>query len=54
MTTTADRIARVRTVTIKHMLATPIVYGEWVMRHREFALVRIDAASGLDGAWRTA
>ena len=47
--TTADTITNVRTVTIKHMLATPILYGEWVMRHREFALVRIDAASGLTG-----
>jgi L-alanine-DL-glutamate epimerase-like enolase superfamily enzyme len=44
-----DRITKVRTVTIKHMLATPIVYGEWVMRHREFALVGIDAESGLRG-----
>jgi L-alanine-DL-glutamate epimerase-like enolase superfamily enzyme len=49
MTTTVDRVARVRTVTIKHVLATPVLYGEWVMRHREFALVRIDAASGLTG-----
>ena len=38
---------RVRTVTIKHMLATPILYGEWVMRHREFALVRIDSEVGV-------
>ncbi len=44
-----DTIVSVRTVTIKHMLATPILYGEWVMRHREFALVRIDAGSGLTG-----
>ena len=44
-----DRITKVRTVTIKHMLATPIVYGEWVMRHREFTLVGIDAESGLRG-----
>jgi L-alanine-DL-glutamate epimerase-like enolase superfamily enzyme len=49
MTTALDRVARVRTVTIKHMLATPILYGEWVMRHREFALVRVDAESGLSG-----
>ena len=49
MTATVDRIAQVRTVTIKHMLATPILYGEWVMRHREFALVRIDSEAGLSG-----
>jgi L-alanine-DL-glutamate epimerase-like enolase superfamily enzyme len=45
----ADKITKVRTATIKHMLATPIVYGQWVMRHREFALVRIDAESGWRG-----
>jgi L-alanine-DL-glutamate epimerase-like enolase superfamily enzyme len=49
MTATVDRIVQVRTVTIKHMLATPILYGEWVMRHREFALVRIDSEAGLSG-----
>ena len=49
MTTTGDRVAQVRTVTVKHMLATPILYGEWVMRHREFALVRIDSEAGLTG-----
>ena len=44
-----DNIAKVRVVTVRHMLSTPILYGEWVMRHREFALVRIDAESGLRG-----
>ena len=40
------RIGRIRTATILHRLAVPIVYGDWVMRHREFALVRIDADDG--------
>lgn len=47
--TNADRIARVRVATIHHTLEVPIVFGSWVMRHREFALVRIDAESGLSG-----
>lgn len=46
---TTDRIARVRVATILHVLEVPIVFGTWVMRHREFALVRIDAESGLRG-----
>jgi L-alanine-DL-glutamate epimerase-like enolase superfamily enzyme len=30
-------------------LEVPIVYGAWVMRHREFVLVRIDADDGTSG-----
>jgi L-alanine-DL-glutamate epimerase-like enolase superfamily enzyme len=44
-----DRIRRVRVATILHTLEVPIHFGSWVMRHREFALVRIDAESGLSG-----
>ncbi|MEE8331695.1 MAG: enolase C-terminal domain-like protein [Acidimicrobiia bacterium] len=44
-----DRIVSVRAATIKHELETPIQFGSWVMRHREFVLIRIDAASGLRG-----
>ncbi len=44
-----DRIIRVRVATIVHTLDVPIHFGTWVMRHREFALVRIDAESGLRG-----
>lgn len=44
-----DRITAVRAVTIKHQLEVPIEFGSWVMRHREFFLVRIDAESGLSG-----
>lgn len=47
--TDIDRITRVRVATILHVLDVPIVFGTWVMRHREFALVRIDAESGLTG-----
>ena len=45
----ADRIARIRVATILHRLAVPIHFGAWVMRHREFALVRIDSEAGLSG-----
>ena len=45
----ADRIKSVRAATIKHELETPIHFGTWVMRHREFVLIRIDAESGLRG-----
>lgn len=44
-----DPIARVRCATILHRLDTPIEFGSWVMRHREFALVRVDAESGRSG-----
>jgi L-alanine-DL-glutamate epimerase-like enolase superfamily enzyme len=45
----ADRIVRVRAATILHRLEVPIVFGSWVMRHREFFLVRVDGESGLSG-----
>lgn len=48
-TTDGERITRVRVATILHTLEVPIHFGTWVMRHREFALVRIDAESGLRG-----
>ncbi|MFP5342778.1 MAG: mandelate racemase/muconate lactonizing enzyme family protein [Candidatus Limnocylindria bacterium] len=44
-----DRIRSVRVATILHVLEVPIVFGTWVMRHREFALVRVDAESGASG-----
>jgi L-alanine-DL-glutamate epimerase-like enolase superfamily enzyme len=44
-----DRITRVRVATILHTLEVPIHFGTWVMRHREFALVRIDTEAGLRG-----
>ena len=47
--TDADRIRGVRVATILHVLDEPIVFGPTVMRHREFALVRVDAESGASG-----
>jgi L-alanine-DL-glutamate epimerase-like enolase superfamily enzyme len=43
------QIGRVSTVTIKHLLQVPIYYGDWVMRHREFALVRVELNDGTCG-----
>src|SRR4051794_8389203 len=42
-------ITRIRTARIRCELEVPIVYGAWVMRHREFVLVRIDADDGSRG-----
>jgi L-alanine-DL-glutamate epimerase-like enolase superfamily enzyme len=44
-----DRIVRVRAVTILHRLEVPIVFGTWIMRHREFCLAAVEAESGLRG-----
>jgi L-alanine-DL-glutamate epimerase-like enolase superfamily enzyme len=47
--TDVDRITSVRVATILHTLEVPIHFGTWIMRHREFALARIDSESGLHG-----
>jgi L-alanine-DL-glutamate epimerase-like enolase superfamily enzyme len=44
-----DHVVRVRAATILHRLQVPVVFGSWVMRHREFCLVRVDSASGRSG-----
>jgi L-alanine-DL-glutamate epimerase-like enolase superfamily enzyme len=49
MTDADPTITRVRAMTIKHQLRTPIYYGQWVMRHREFALIRLDTSAGVSG-----
>ncbi|CAN5751255.1 enolase C-terminal domain-like protein [soil metagenome] len=46
---TTPTITAVRTARISCPLEVPIVYGAWVMRHREFVLVRIDADDGISG-----
>ena len=43
------KIKQVRSVTINHLLPVPIVYGNWIMDHREFALVRVDLEDGTAG-----
>lgn len=43
------KIKQVRAVTINHLLPVPIIYGNWIMDHREFALVRVDLEDGTAG-----
>jgi len=42
-------IAAVDVMTIQAQLPAPVIFGEWIMRHREFALVRVRSSAGLDG-----
>lgn len=46
---TDARITAVRAATILHQLPEPIVFGSWVMSHREFCLVRVDSDTGHSG-----
>ena len=39
----------VRWATVRAALPEPIHFGDWVMKHREFALVRVRAESGQEG-----
>ena len=45
----AARIAGVEVMTIQAQLPAPVIFGDWVMRTREFALVRV-RAEGAGGA----
>jgi L-alanine-DL-glutamate epimerase-like enolase superfamily enzyme len=44
-----ERLRDVSVATIRAALPQPIVFGDWAMRHREFALVRLRAESGAEG-----
>jgi L-alanine-DL-glutamate epimerase-like enolase superfamily enzyme len=45
----SERIAGLQVATVRAALPTPIHFGDWVMKHREFALVRVRAESGAEG-----
>ena len=45
----SDLIESVTVMTIQAALPAPVIFGEWIMHTREFALVRVRARSGLDG-----
>jgi L-alanine-DL-glutamate epimerase-like enolase superfamily enzyme len=45
----SDLIQSVTVMTIQAALPAPVIFGEWIMHTREFALVRVRARSGLDG-----
>lgn len=44
-----DTIKDVEVMTIAAQLPAPVVFGEWIMHTREFALVRVRCESGLAG-----
>lgn len=44
-----DTIKGVEVMTIAAQLPAPVVFGEWIMHTREFALVRVRSESGLAG-----
>ncbi len=46
---TADTVAAVEVMTIQAQLPAPVVFGEWIMNQREFALVRVTSRAGLRG-----
>ena len=44
-----ERIAELSVLTLRAPLPEVINFGDWVMRHREFVLVRLRSASGAEG-----
>jgi L-alanine-DL-glutamate epimerase-like enolase superfamily enzyme len=44
-----ETICELHTATVRAVLPEPIVFGDWVMKRREFVLVRVRAESGLEG-----
>ena len=47
--TAAGTITAVDVMTIQAQLPAPVIFGDWVMRSREFALVRVRTDAGIDG-----
>jgi L-alanine-DL-glutamate epimerase-like enolase superfamily enzyme len=45
----SDVVESVSVATILGQLPEPIVFGDWVMQHREFALVRMRSTAGVEG-----
>lgn len=44
-----SRITAVDVMTIQARLPAPVIFGEWIMHTREFALVRVRTEGGIDG-----
>ena len=44
-----ETVAELHVATVRAALPEPIRFGDWVMKHREFALVRVRAQSGVEG-----
>lgn len=47
--TTSSTITDVSVATIQGQLPAPVIFGDWIMKHREFAVVRMRVASGHEG-----
>ena len=47
--TTSSTITDVSVATIQGQLPAPVIFGDWIMKHREFAVIRMRAASGQEG-----
>ena len=47
--TTSPSVNAVDVMTIQAQLPAPVVFGEWIMHTREFALVRVRTDAGVDG-----
>jgi len=46
---TSSTITELSVATIRGQLPAPVVFGDWIMREREFAVVRARAVSGHEG-----
>jgi L-alanine-DL-glutamate epimerase-like enolase superfamily enzyme len=44
-----DRIESVSVAVIEGQLPAPVVFGDWIMRQREFAVVRLRSRRGIEG-----
>ena len=42
-------ISSVSVATIQGALPAPVVFGDWIMNHREYAVVRVTSSSGHEG-----
>ena len=46
---TPSTVTEVAAATIQGQLPAPVVFGDWIMKHREFVVVRMRTASGQEG-----
>ena len=44
-----EEIARVDVATVRGELPAPAIFGDWIMTSREYAVVRVRLAGGIDG-----
>lgn len=45
----SETIRELTVATVRAALPEPILFGDWVMRHRSFAVIRLTASSGVEG-----